>query len=432
MKPTATQCVVHLVTRRGLSPAPLAPCHAVRAEAGRWWTDLVTRHTQARTQGQWLSAGDLEPATKGGQYALHSQSVQALCQQLAATVAPATELRQQEWDETGRLQTEYPSRPKPFPTVVGQDQALHILPRGDRRLPTGGQRPPLLLLLPLPAASPVPTATRRRVALTWRADHSERCLTLETGETGEPVTPGQPAGTGAGAGGVAGGVAGVDLGAVPSAAVTTTRRHALVVSGRRLRSCKPWRNTSPARLATTLARCQPASRRAKRLEQAQATTSANVYRQERDLLHTAAQHVVPVCAQEGVWQLAVGEVRDIQTGVSRGTVSNQQIRQGPHGQFVRSLREQAARRGRRVDGIAEAYAPKTGCAGGPVPPPSPRGRRSGCAGCGARRHREVNGSATSCSKAAYGRYGQVQADAVKYLRPIGVVPPTRAIRRLRQ
>jgi hypothetical protein len=39
----------------------------------------VTLHAQARAQGQWLSASDLEQATKGGQYALHSQSVQALC-----------------------------------------------------------------------------------------------------------------------------------------------------------------------------------------------------------------------------------------------------------------------------------------------------------------------------------------------------------------
>jgi len=35
------------------------------------------------------------------------------------------------------------------------------------------------------------------------------------------------------------------------------------------------------------------------------------------------------------------------------------------------------------------------------------------AGCGARVHRDVNGSANSCSKAAYGRYSTVQADTIK-------------------
>src|SRR5262249_32955105 len=130
--------------------------------------------------------------------------------------------------------------------------------------------------------------------------------------------------------------------------------------------------------------------------------------------------------QEGMQRLAVGDVRDIQTGVSLGTKVNQKISQWPHGQFTRYVSEKAARLGMVVAWIDEAYSTKTCCACGQVRPSSPRGRRYRCAGCGARRHRDVNGSANICSKAAFGRYGQVQADAVKYLRPIGVVPVTRA------
>ena len=66
-KQTATPCVVRLVALRGLSPAMRAQCQALRAEAGRVWTDLVRLHTPARLQGRWKSAGDLEQATKGGQ-----------------------------------------------------------------------------------------------------------------------------------------------------------------------------------------------------------------------------------------------------------------------------------------------------------------------------------------------------------------------------
>jgi len=36
-----------------------------------------------------------------------------------------------------------------------------------------------------------------------------------------------------------------------------------------------------------------------------------------------------------------------------------------------------------------------------------------CAGCGARVQRDVHGSAHSCSKAASGRYGLAQADAIE-------------------
>jgi putative transposase len=122
----------------------------------------------------------------------------------------------------------------------------------------------------------------------------------------------------------------------------------------------------------------------------------------------------------------VGDVRDIQTGVSLGKRTNQKISQWPHGQFTRYLSEKAARLGIVVEWIDEAYSTKTCSVSGHVQPSSPRGRRFRCSGCGARVHRDVNGSANICSKAVYGVYSKVQADTVKYLRPIRVAPWTRA------
>jgi putative transposase len=408
-KQTTTPCIVRLLSLPGLSAATLAQCQALRAEAGRLWTDLVALHAQARTQGRWLSAGALEQATKGGQYALHSQSVQALCQKLAANVETATALRRQEFAETGRIQTQYPYHAKAYQTVVWKDQALTVLPAGQLRLPTWGQRPPLLLPLP----EEYRLANLRRAELTWRADHYELCLTLNTGEALPP-----PRG--------AGEVAGVDLGEVHVAAVTTTRRHALVVSGRQLRACKQWRNKVHSLLQERLSRCRPGSRRAQRLLKRKAQVSATLYRQQQDLLHQAARKVVDFCQTEGVSRIAVGDVRDIQTGVSLGKRTNQQISQWPQGQFARYLREKAARRGMVVEWIDEAYSTRTRRHSGHIQPASPRGRRFRCLGCGARVHRDVNGANNSCSKAAYGRYSQIQAATVKYLRPIGVAPWTRA------
>jgi putative transposase len=408
-KQTHTHCVVRLIPLPGLSRATLAQCQALRLEAGRLWTDLVNLQAQARAHGQWFSAGDLEQATKGGPYALHSQSVQALCQKFAANVETATELRRQEMSERGYVQTAYPHHPKTYQTVIWKDQALTVLPSGALRLPTGGQRPPLLLPLP----EEYRQANLRRAELTWRADHYELCLTLDTGVALPPPLP-------------AGEVAGVDLGEVHVAAVTTTRRHALVVSGRQLRSCKQWRNKVHSLLQEKLSRCQAGSRRAQRLLKRKAQNSAKLYRQQRDLLHQAAHKVVDFCLQEGVSRIAVGDVRDIQTGVSLGKVSNQKISQWPHGQFARYVREKAARVGITVEWIDEAYSTRTCSVSGHVQPSSPRGRRFRCAGCGARVHRDVNGANNICSKATHGIYGNVQADTVKYLRPIGVAPRTRA------
>jgi putative transposase len=154
--------------------------------------------------------------------------------------------------------------------------------------------------------------------------------------------------------------------------------------------------------------------------------SAKLYRQQRDLLHQAARQVVAFCREDGVTRIAVGDVRDIQTGVSLGRRTNQKISQWPHGQFARYLREKAARLGMVVEWMDESYSTRTCSHSGHVQPSSPRGRRFRCSSCGARIHRDVNGANNICSKAAYGRYSKIQADTVKYLRPIGVASLTRA------
>jgi len=107
--------------------------------------------------------------------------------------------------------------------------------------------------------------------------------------------------------------------------------------------------------------------------------------------------------------------------VSLGKKTNQKISQWPHGQFVRYLREKAVRVGTVDNWIDEAYSTKSCSASSHVHSASPFGRRFHCLGCGARIHRNMNGAKHRCSMAAFGSYGQVQADSVKYRRPIEVV-----------
>src|SRR5262249_30030154 len=96
---------------------------------------------------------------------------------------------------------------------------------------------------------------------------------------------------------------------------------------------------------------------------------------------------------------------------------------------ARYVMEKAARRGIQMEWLDERYSTKTCSHCGFVQPTTPRGRRFRCAGCGVNIHRDVNGASNICSKGTFGVYGQVQADTVKYLRPIGVAPPTRATSR---
>jgi hypothetical protein len=189
----ATPCVVGLIPLRRLCPATLAQSAALRREAGRCWTDLVAAHQPTRATGHGLSRRELEQRGAAGgagePYALHRQTIQALAQQLDANRATATDRRKQEAAPAaeGSVTTADPEHSKPYHTV---DQALQV-PAGQMRRSTGARRAPLLL--PLPEACH--HADMRKAQLTWRADHYELCLTIDTAE---PLPPSQAGGEVAG------------------------------------------------------------------------------------------------------------------------------------------------------------------------------------------------------------------------------------------
>src|SRR5207245_7848017 len=107
---------------------------AAQMEAARVWMYCVRRHQQARSERTgWPSRDDLQRATKGVQYALHSQSIQMVCQQFLANVQTIKHLR------PGNPRHRYPYHPKQYMTVQWPVQAVSregkrlILPMGRGR-----------------------------------------------------------------------------------------------------------------------------------------------------------------------------------------------------------------------------------------------------------------------------------------------------------
>jgi putative transposase len=121
-KTANTTATVQLVALRQLDPDNLALCDTLRQEAGRCWSDLIQAHVAAREQGVWLTEADLNALTNGGRYALHSQSVQFLGQQLLANVATTRQNR-----AAGLTDANYPYRTKAYQTVVWKGQALRVV-----------------------------------------------------------------------------------------------------------------------------------------------------------------------------------------------------------------------------------------------------------------------------------------------------------------
>jgi putative transposase len=389
----ATNCVVRVIPLRGLSKQQDALCHFVREEAGRCWTDMLQAHIESRG-GKWLSSVDLGRIFKG-QYRLHSQTIQALAQKLEANVDTARELRRTE------PEARYPYHPRQYQTATWKESAIHWTEDG-KLLLSNGQNAPALIL-------PVPgeywDADICRVELTWRANHYELCLTIDTGLVNPPLKE-------------AGQIAGVDLGEINIAAVCTEAGDARVVSGRALRSAKQLRNKRHSSLTTLLARCKPGSKRYRRLARSKGRASAKLERQQRDILHKASRQVVEFCRENDVKGIAIGDVRDIQDEVDLGAKTNQKISQWTHGKFVKYLGYKAREYGMRVEQIPEDYSTRTCSFCGEVAKRAPRGRLYTCPGCGAIINRDVNGASNICSRALHGHYSKVQARTIKYLRPL--------------
>jgi|SRR5579859_4424040 len=396
---SATQLVVQLVHLR-LTAAQLAQCARLRREAGRCWTEMLQAHLASRA-GAWLSEADLKARFKG-RFALHSQTVQALAEKLIANVETAHALRQT--DPT----TQYPYREKLYQTVVWKQQAIRhtaamILLANGR-----GQAP---LVLPLPAQYTDRAIVR--CELTWRANHYELCLTIDTGVVQPSLDRGVKA-------------VGVDLGEVNIAAAVTETGAGIQISGRYLRSLKRLRNKRHATLSAKLARCHAGSQRRQRLLQRKAQASARFYRQSRDVLHKASRQLVDFARREQVAHVAVGDVRAVADAPDKGRHHNQRLSQWAHGQFVGYVTAKARRDGISVEYIDEAYSTRTCSVCGQVQARAPRGRVYTCAGCGASIARDGNGAANICSRYRYGAYGQVQVHSLTYLRPVAVEPRTTA------
>src|SRR5262249_19761005 len=94
-----------------------------------------------------------------------------------------------------------------------------------------------------------------------------------------------------------------DFGEVHLAAITTTQRQALVLSGRRLRARTQGRNRSHAIVQAQLSRSQRGANRWRRLTTRKALVSAQLYRQQLDLLHQTARKAVTFCQAEGVTRI---------------------------------------------------------------------------------------------------------------------------------
>ena len=154
---------VHIYRLKDLDRRTRARLKAAQLEAARVWNYCVGRHQTARAERtRWPDRDDLQRETKSGQYGLHSQSIQMVCQQFLANVQTIKQLRQ------SNPRHRYPYHPKRYRTVSWPAQAVSH--QGKRLiLPMGRGRKSLSLRLP-----DLPEQIAGATNCTWSYPQSQR------------------------------------------------------------------------------------------------------------------------------------------------------------------------------------------------------------------------------------------------------------------
>jgi putative transposase len=374
---------------------PKSEADALNRESGRVYTQTLLWHWRIyRRKRMWLSPGRAE---KLGDFlsgtTLHAHSRDAAQQGFYKACTTAKACR-----EAG-MEVRYPRKRKFYRTTIWKSTGIRV-------------REGVVLLARARGLEPISFAwsgaeTLLEVRLVY--DLKQRRyfwhLVLEDGQ--EPA-PASRTGTAA-----------IDLGEIHPVAITDGDE-VCVVSCRELRSVAQQTNKELANLQKRKARCQPGSRRSRRLGRAKRTLLARQKRRRRDLEHKISRATIHWCKAKNIGVLAIGDVRDVadktkeQKRLKRP--QRQKISDWSHGTIRRYLGYKAEAEGISVhDRVPEHHTSQT-C-------PNcgrrhrPKGRVFRCPACGFVFPRDGVGCANLLSRVLHGDLARVRPGAVKYRRP---------------
>jgi putative transposase len=377
--------IYHLKT---LSQKQFHHLKAAQMEAAKVWNMCMETHKAARLgHTQWPGRDELQKATKGGQFALHSQSVQMVVGAFLANIKTTRELRQTH----PQMQMKYPWRAKRFYPVKWPAQTVSR-ERGRVVLPMGKGRPSLVLPIDLPENSGA-------CSLVWRNGFELHvCVDIPQSEE----TPGTVQAT-------------VDLGEIHLAAVTTNTGRAVIVTGRGIRSLKRQRNKQLGQIAKKQARCAKYSRRWKRLQQVKNTQCRRIARRIHDQRHKASRKVIDFCVEQKVGTLFIGNPHGVR-GKNSGRHHNQRMAGWEYGKDIDYLTHKSkAAHIMSFTGSERGTSSRCPACGHKH---KPKGRNWVCRKCQFSGHRDLVGS-VNMHKLAYGNHEVMFPRSFTYLRPLG-------------
>ena len=277
-------------------------------ESARLWNFCVATHKKAReAREKWPTKEVLRGGAKPLKLKMHSQSIQATIAQFLANVDTACQIKK----ENKKIRLPYKEKyfyPLMWPKQAVKVRSNHLL------LPMGRGRSSLIL--------PMNTENIEAGACTlvWNNGY-ELHLVYEQEDAPKVESEIKAA---------------VDLGQIHLAAVMTSNGKSLVVSGREIRAQKRQINKAITRTSKRLQRCNPKSRKWRKIQRAKRKLIDRSKRRIRDLRHKATTKVIDFCQENNVSKVFVGNPEGVRKK-NTGRKHNQRLAGWEYGKDIEYL-----------------------------------------------------------------------------------------------
>jgi putative transposase len=211
--------------------------------------------------------------------------------------------------------------------------------------------------------------------------------------------------------------AAIDLGEIHTIASVCSNGNSIIITGRKLRSIKQFRNKKYAELQRLLSKCKKGSRQWKNYNKAKQHMLAQTDKQILDALHKITHKYVEFAVANEVKTVYVGKLEGVQRNTRKKKTKShkvsQKLSQFMFGKVRQLLEYKLKAKGITLKEVDESYTSMT-C---PVCDrlKKPRGRVYSCV-CGYCQHRDIHGSSNILTKQMYGKFQPMKIKPFSYER----------------
>ena len=155
--------------------------------------------------------------------------------------------------------------------------------------------------------------------------------------------------------------AAIDLGEIHSITAIDNGGHAIIITGRKLRSIKRFRDKEVAKVRSLMSRCEKGSRRYRKLSKAIYKLCQKADSQIKDAVHKTTKLFLDYCILHNIATVYYGDL-DGATRNTKGKINShvgQKLNEWCYGRIVQQLRNKLGRYGIELVKVSEAYSSQT-------------------------------------------------------------------------